>query len=80
MFLSEREKVCVWRDGRFREKADGFLCSGMDMIMLSLFNARERERSDWEQLFNQADERFKDVRIWVPEGATLAVIDAVWAE
>lgn len=52
---------------------------GMDMIMLSLFNARERENSDWEQIFSEADARFKDVRIWVPEGATLAIIEAVWA-
>ena len=49
------------------------------MIMLSLFNARERERSDWEQLFMEADCRFKDVRVWVPEGATLAIIEAVWS-
>lgn len=49
------------------------------MIMLSLFNARERERADWEGLFREADSRFQDVRIWVPEGATLAIIEAVWA-
>lgn len=53
--------------------------SAMDMIMLTLFNARERERSDWESLFKEADYRFQDVRIWVPEGATLAIIEAVWA-
>lgn len=52
--------------------------SGMDMIMLSLFNARERERSDWEQIFKEADCRFADVTIWVPEGATLAIIEAIW--
>lgn len=52
---------------------------GMDMIMLSLFNARERDRADWEQVFKEADPRFKDVVIWVPEGATLSIIEAVWA-
>lgn len=52
--------------------------SGMDMIMLSLFNAREREYSDWEQIFKEADPRFKDVRIWVPEGATLSIIEGTW--
>lgn len=51
----------------------------MDMIMLTLFNARERERSDWESIFKEADPRFENVRIWVPEGATLAIIEAVWA-
>lgn len=53
--------------------------SGMDMIMLSLFNARERDYSDWEQIFTEADSRFKDITIWVPEGATLSIIEAVWA-
>ncbi|CAF9909513.1 MAG: hypothetical protein ALECFALPRED_005732 [Alectoria fallacina] len=52
---------------------------GMDMIMLSLFNARERDYSDWEQIFTEADSRFKDITIWVPEGATLSIIEAVWA-
>ena len=49
------------------------------MIMLTLFNARERDRADWEALFEQADARFRDIRVWVPEGATLAIIEAVWA-
>ena len=50
----------------------------MDMIMLSLFNARERERADWEALFAEADPRFRPVSVWVPEGATLAIVEAVW--
>ena len=52
---------------------------GMDMIMLTLFNARERDRADWEHIFHEADPRFQDVGIWVPEGATLAIIEAVWS-
>jgi len=51
----------------------------MDMIMLSLYNSREREKEVWERLFREADARFKDIRIWVPDGATLAIIEAVWA-
>lgn len=51
----------------------------MDMIMLTLFNARERDRADWEHIFHEADPRFQDVGIWVPEGATLAIIEAVWS-
>ena len=47
--------------------------------MLTLFNARERDRSDWEQIFSEADPRFKDVGIREPEGATLAIIEAVWS-
>ena len=48
------------------------------MIMLSLFNSRERDEADWRMLFHQADERFKDIKLWVPEGATMAIIEAIW--
>lgn len=48
----------------------------MDMIMLSLFNSREREKEDWQDLFQQADTRFTNVKVWIPEGATLAIIEA----
>lgn len=50
----------------------------MDMIMLSLLNAREREEVEWRALFKQADERFTDIQIWVPSGATMAIIEARW--
>lgn len=49
-----------------------------DMVMLSFFNAREREKADWEDLFREADERFRDVRIWTPEGSSFAIIEATW--
>ena len=48
----------------------------MDMIMLSLFNSREREMEDWQTLFQQADTRFTNVKVWIPEGATLAIVEA----
>ena len=48
----------------------------MDMIMLSLFNSREREKEDWQSIFQQADTRFTNVQVWIPEGATLAIIEA----
>lgn len=56
--------------------ADSF--SEIDMIMFSLFNSREREEADWRMLFHEADKRFKDIKIWVPEGATMAIIEASW--
>ena len=31
----------------------------MDLQMLSYFGSRERSVSDWESIFNEADERFE---------------------
>ncbi|KAL1874202.1 hypothetical protein Plec18167_006139 [Paecilomyces lecythidis] len=50
----------------------------MDMIMLSLYNSREREKDDWDMLFREADPRFRNVKTWVPEGAMLGVVEATW--
>lgn len=50
----------------------------MDMLMLTLCNARERDRDDWEMLFREADVRFGIVGASVPEGSSLAIIEAVW--
>ncbi|KAI9686629.1 MAG: hypothetical protein M1822_003640 [Bathelium mastoideum] len=50
----------------------------MDCIMLSLFNARDREESDWVKLFERADSRFKNVKVWTPQGSSLAIIESVW--
>ncbi|KAL9106900.1 MAG: hypothetical protein Q9227_008148 [Pyrenula ochraceoflavens] len=51
-----------------------------DMVMLSLFNAREREEGDWAALFREADARFQDVKVWTPAGSTLSIIEATWVE
>lgn len=52
----------------------------MDMIMLTLFNSRDRERHEWVRLFGQTDARFRDVKAWVPDGSSLAIIEATWSE
>ena len=52
----------------------------MDMIMFTLFNAREREKKDWEMIFQQADSRFKDLRIWTPKGSALCIIECEWRD
>ena len=49
------------------------------MIMLSLFNSRDREEGEWVMLFGQADTRYKNVKAWVPSGAALAIIEATWS-
>ena len=48
------------------------------MVMLSFFNSRERERDDWERICQQVDSRLKFVDAWVPDGAALGIIEAVW--
>lgn len=48
------------------------------MLMMTLSNARERDRDDWEMLFKQADERFQFAGAFVPEGSSLAIIEARW--
>ena len=52
----------------------------MDMIMLTIQNARERERDDWVGLFQQADRRFKFVSVTAQENSASAVIVATWEE
>ena len=50
------------------------------MLMLTLQNARERELDDWEEMFRQADPRFKWVGAKVKEGDSSAVIEIIWDE
>jgi hypothetical protein len=52
----------------------------MDMLMLTLCNARERDRDDWKMLFEKADSRFRFVDAFVPEGSSLAIIEAIWQD
>lgn len=56
---------------------DGYR-SNMDMTMLTLFNSRERDEEDWRVIFKEADERFGNIKVWVPEGAILGAIEATW--
>ena len=48
------------------------------MVILSFFNSRERERDDWACVCHEVDPRFNFVDGWVPEGAALGIIEAVW--
>ncbi|KAF7890393.1 hypothetical protein EAF00_008708 [Botryotinia globosa] len=52
----------------------------LDMIMLIMHNAREREAQEWQDLFLEADPRFGLLKIWTPIGASLAIIEAAWQE
>ncbi len=46
--------------------------------MLTLSNARERDRDDWEKLFKEADNRFRLVSAHVPRGSSLGIIEVRW--
>ena len=52
--------------------------SNYDLIMKELNNGKERDAEEWAALFQVADPGFKFRRIKYPEGAKLAVIEAVW--
>lgn len=52
----------------------------MDMNMLSLFNARERDAEEWKMLFANAHPHFKCERIARPEGSALSIIEFSWRE
>lgn len=48
----------------------------MDMLMLSICNARERDEEDWRQVFTEAELRFKVPLVFTPKAA--ALVDVVW--
>ena len=48
------------------------------MLMMTLFNAREREKIDWIRLLRDTDPRFKFVDAKKPGVGTMGVIQAVW--
>ncbi len=50
----------------------------MDLVMLSLLNAREREEGEFRQLFRVADEGFRFVGVVRPEGCRMSIVEAVW--
>jgi hypothetical protein len=67
--LPQPGTLANWKEERVRS---------MDLTMLELQNARERELKDWETLFKEADERFEWKGGKRPEGSTLWILEAVW--
>jgi len=51
----------------------------VDLIMLSLMNATEREESDWRRVFATADARFVDIKFSKPQGSLFSIIEATWS-
>jgi hypothetical protein len=52
--------------------------SAMDVSMLILLNARERDEEAWRALLQSADARFAWVGVRWPAGSALAVVEAFW--
>ncbi|KAL9115726.1 MAG: hypothetical protein Q9227_000094 [Pyrenula ochraceoflavens] len=61
-------------------KADGFwnVCRAMDVTMLEIANAKERDLGEWKALFEQTDSRFKFGGMNQPEGSNLALLEFIW--
>jgi len=50
----------------------------MDLTMLSLLNAKERDNEGWKDLFAMADPRFKYLGNKQPKGSLMSIMEAVW--
>lgn len=50
----------------------------MDLNMLSILNARERDADEWRSLFAEADPRFEFQGVKRPSGSNLAIMEAIW--
>ncbi|EJP61307.1 O-methyltransferase bik3 [Beauveria bassiana] len=57
---------------------DEKLMRGMDMIMLTLLNAQERDENEFKALFAAADPRFKFQGVTRVQGCRMSVIEALW--
>ncbi|KAH8895954.1 O-methyltransferase [Thozetella sp. PMI_491] len=59
-------------------RAEDEYIRNMDLVMLELFNAREREMEDWKALFEMADSRFEFKGGSLPEGSNKWILVAEW--
>ncbi|OTA54624.1 S-adenosyl-L-methionine-dependent methyltransferase [Hypoxylon sp. EC38] len=50
----------------------------MDIGMMQLLNAQERDEAQWRELLAKADSRFQWIGVTRPPGSALAIIEASW--
>jgi hypothetical protein len=50
----------------------------MDIGMLQLLNAQQREQKEWPELFRRADRRYRYLGAKKPVGAIRWIIEAEW--
>ncbi|MCJ1243551.1 hypothetical protein MMC30_000748 [Trapelia coarctata] len=67
--MPEPGKIAHWREKQLRR---------MDLNMLGILNARERDADEWGLLFHEADSRFEYLGVNQPEGSSLAIMEARW--
>jgi hypothetical protein len=67
--LPEHGEMSRWEERTLRD---------LDMTMLTLLNAREREVAEFRMLFEKSDTRFKWVGARLPEGSKMWEIEAMW--
>jgi hypothetical protein len=57
--------------------ADGKYSSA-DLTMLQLFNGKERDLQEWQDLLEMADPRFHFTNVSKVAGSALSVLEAIW--
>ncbi|TDZ75074.1 Chlorophenol O-methyltransferase [Colletotrichum trifolii] len=68
---------CLREAGR-ENPWDERIIRSMDMVMLAVLNAQERNEDEYRQLFRAADERFVFKGVMRPRGCRMSIIEAVW--
>ncbi|KAI1460025.1 S-adenosyl-L-methionine-dependent methyltransferase [Annulohypoxylon moriforme] len=54
--------------------------TNMDIGMMQLLNAQERDEAQWRELLAKADPQFQWIGVTRPPGSALAIIEASWKE
>ncbi|TQN68224.1 Chlorophenol O-methyltransferase [Colletotrichum shisoi] len=57
---------------------DERIIRSMDMVMLAVLNAQERDEDEYRELFKAADERYVFKGVMRPKGCRMSIIEAVW--
>jgi len=50
----------------------------MDLTMLEIGNAKERDLNDWKGLLEEIDTRYQLQEVYQPPGSTLSIVEVVW--
>lgn len=50
----------------------------MDVTMLEIGNAKERDLAEWKSVFQQADPKFVLGELRQPSGSSLSILEFIW--